>query len=79
MAVGEAFKKIYIELDNDISSQEVVQKTDNSGCTAVSVFLTDEYILCANAGKKKHKNRRFTGSAVQRRRGTRTITRSQAI
>ena len=46
---GVDFTKMYSDLDNSLKAK----LSDDSGCTAVSVFINDKTIVCANVGDSR--------------------------
>jgi serine/threonine protein phosphatase PrpC len=52
--LGEYLRKAYLDMDQDmLQMPEVVRGEDKSGCTALSVLITDKYIICANSGDSR--------------------------
>jgi len=52
--LGQYMKKAYLEMDEDMKAiDEIKSGDDKSGCTALSVLITDKHIICANAGDSR--------------------------
>lgn len=52
--LGEYMRKAYLEMDAEMREMpEVVREEDTSGCTALSVLITDTHIICANSGDSR--------------------------
>lgn len=52
--LGVFMQEAYLEMDDDLRDMpEVKGGEDKSGCTALSVLITDKHIICANAGDSR--------------------------
>jgi serine/threonine protein phosphatase PrpC len=54
--LGEYMRKAYLDMDNDMLEmpmRKLHEGEDMSGCTALSVLITDKHIICANAGDSR--------------------------
>jgi serine/threonine protein phosphatase PrpC len=52
--LGECLRKAYLDMDQDmLSLPEVERGEDKSGCTALSVLITEKHIICANSGDSR--------------------------
>ena len=48
--LGEAFRKTYVALDEELREKEEVER---SGCTAIAAIITPTHIVVANAGDSR--------------------------
>lgn len=52
--LGECLRTAYLDMDEDmLSLPEVERGEDQSGCTALSVLITEKHIICANSGDSR--------------------------